>query len=177
MSIGISLLGRILEVACLLIPLVYLSIKDLRERTIPNVSILAIILIHVAHVMVRSLVNGVPPGQALQELFFLLIQAVVVGAAFLLFTLIMDYVLGKESAGGGDIKLFAVTAFCLGWRRCIVAVMLACVFGVIFFGIRWVLARCANKKAQDDIAAYPEGSFAWGPWIALALCLLMVLGD
>ena len=127
--------------------------------------------------MVRSLVNGVPPGQALQELFSLLIQAVVVGAAFLLFTLIMDYVLGKESAGGGDIKLFAVTAFCLGWRRCIVAVMLACVFGVIFFGIRWVLARCANKKAQDDIAAYPEDSFAWGPWIALALCLLMVLGD
>ena len=177
MSIGISLLGRILEVVCLLVPLVYLSLKDLRERTIPNASVLAIMLIHTLHVMVCSLVNRVPIDQALLGLLFSLIQAALAGALLLLFTLILDRVIDGESAGGGDIKLFAAVTFCLGWRRCIVAVMLACVFGVIFFGIRWVLARCANKRARDDIAAYPENSFAWGPWISLALCLLVVLGD
>lgn len=90
-----------------------------------------------------------------------LLTAVTVGGAILLISLIMDKVLGRESMGGGDIKLFALVGLYLGPWKTLLMVLLSCFVGLIF-----VIVLKARHRA-----------FPFGPAICIATALTVLYGD
>ena len=67
----------------------------------------------------------------IKEIALHVAAGLVFGAVFLIISLIMDYILKKESLGGGDIKLFAVAGLYLGFIPSLFCVMIACITGLI----------------------------------------------
>ncbi|MCQ2566753.1 MAG: prepilin peptidase [Clostridia bacterium] len=76
--------------------------------------------------------------------------------------LIMDKILGKESMGGGDIKLLAVLGLHLGAAQTVLLLMISCVIGL-------VAARLANKDRKTP--------FPFGPSLALAAWITALIGE
>ena len=90
-------------------------------------------------------------------------SGLVLGGLVLVVSLVMDKVLGRESMGGGDIKLFAVLGLYLGGIGGLLALFLSCIFGLVFFAI-------GLKKNE-------EKQIPFGPSIAAALTLVLFIGD
>ena len=91
-----------------------------------------------------------------------LLSALVYGGGLLIVSLILDRVLGRESLGGGDIKLFAVVGLYLGLVGTLFALMLACVAGLLF-------GKLARREGGDR-------AFPFGPSIALAAAAMLLYG-
>ena len=89
-------------------------------------------------------------------------DAVAVIATLVLLTLAMDRLLGRDSMGGGDIKLLGVAALYVGWRQCLMLLPLACCLGLAS-----ALLRPSGERA---------GAFPFGPSIALALWVTLLVG-
>ncbi len=85
------------------------------------------------------------------------------GAVMLALTLIFDKILGKETMGGGDIKLFAVTGLYLGAPAALFALLFACILGLLMGAVR-------NKNTKGT-------PIPFGPAIALASYLMLLYGD
>jgi len=83
------------------------------------------------------------------------------------FVLIADKVMGRESMGGGDIKLFFTVGLYLGLPLNLLNLILSCIVGVIF-GIISQKAR----SGRDDPRAIP-----FGPAIAVGSWLTLLFGD
>lgn len=92
-----------------------------------------------------------------------LLAAVLYGGALLGLSLIMDRVMGRDTLGGGDIKLFAVVGLYLGLLGTLFAVLLACVVGLLFQAIL--------KRGRDG-----GGAFPFGPAIALSAAVMLLYG-
>lgn len=86
------------------------------------------------------------------------------GGGLLLVSLLMDRLLGRESLGGGDIKLFAVVGLYLGMIGTLFAMMLACVLGLLFAALR---------KARGEGGK----EFPFGPSIAAAAAFMLLFGE
>ena len=93
------------------------------------------------------------------------LAGLIIGAAMLLISLIMDKFLGRDSMGGGDIKLFALLGLYLGYAGSYELVILSCVLGLLFAGARKALLPGASKE------------FPFGPAIALGGYILLIFGD
>ncbi len=93
-----------------------------------------------------------------------IIAAVVYGGGLLAVSLILDRVLGRESLGGGDIKLFAVTGLYIGLIGTLFVMIIACLAGLLFNAVR--------AKGEQETKAFP-----FGPWIAGAAALMLLFGD
>ena len=91
------------------------------------------------------------------------LAGVLFGGGLLLLSLVMDRVLRRESLGGGDIKLVAVTGLYLGFVGTLFCVMLACVLGLLF-AVVW---NRGGKKGR---------AFPFGPSISLAAVLTLLYG-
>ena len=87
------------------------------------------------------------------------------GGGILCISLIMDRILKRDTMGGGDIKLFAVCGLYLGFIGTLLAVIFACVIGLIF-----VVAR--KKKDESGSKEFP-----FGPSIAVASGLMLLFGQ
>lgn len=92
-----------------------------------------------------------------------LLSGLAAGAIMLLFSLLMDKVLKKESLGGGDIKLFALLGTYLGFYGAYELIILSCILGLLFVGIRKLVVPNASKE------------FPFGPSIALAGYILLLI--
>lgn len=90
------------------------------------------------------------------------LTGLVAGGALLGVSLVMDRVLGRESLGGGDIKLIAVVGLYLGAVKTLFAVILACVLGLLLAALR----RGEEEKA-----------IPFGPAIALASGGMLLFGQ
>ena len=66
------------------------------------------------------------------------------GAVMLALVLLFDKILGKETMGGGDLKLFVVMGLYLG----VAASLLPCFFPV-FSALLWELSRNGEKRTKD----------------------------
>lgn len=64
------------------------------------------------------------------------IGAVVISGGMLIVSLIFDRVTGKESLGGGDIKLFFSAGLYLGTMNGLLCVIVSCVLGLIIAAVR-----------------------------------------
>ena len=83
------------------------------------------------------------------------------GAAILAVSLLLDRLLGRESLGGGDVKLIALSGLYLGWVAALFAVILSCVLGLLFLSTR-------RERAE---------AFPFGPSIAAATAVMLFFGD
>ncbi len=91
-----------------------------------------------------------------------LLAGLAVGAVMLAISLIMDRILKRDSMGGGDIKLYALLGVYLGFAGAYELVILSCIIGLIFAGVRKILFSEASKE------------FSFGPAIALAGYILLL---
>lgn len=89
-----------------------------------------------------------------------MIGALCIGGGLLLLSLLMDFILKKESLGGGDVKLFLLLGFVFGPWQGLLLVLLACVAGLVFL-----------------IPRDPKKEFPFGPAIALAAWITALIGD
>ena len=84
------------------------------------------------------------------------------GGGLLGISLVLDKVLGRDSLGGGDIKLFAVVGLYLGFVGTLFALLIACVVG---------LALHALSRGREGSREFP-----FGPSIALASAAMLLYG-
>ena len=100
------------------------------------------------------------PAEGLGALADGLVGALAIGAPLVLFVLVADMVVGQETMGGGDIKLFAALGFHFGAMQMLLLLMLSCIIGIIF-----AITQQLQKKAMP-----------FGPSIALAAWITAVMG-
>lgn len=86
-------------------------------------------------------------------------------AALLGLVLLFDKLLGKETMGGGDLKLFWVTGLYLGAAASLFALFFACILGLL-------LGAVQNRGKKEAGGAIP-----FGPAIAFASYAMLLYGD
>ncbi len=133
-----------------------LSIVDLESYTIPDGCLL------IAAGAWAAALPFLRPGWAAAGRSIL--AGLVFGGGILLLSLAMDKILGRESLGGGDVKLFAVVGLYLGFVGTLFGMLLACVLGLVF-------AFLQNRKGGKDRA------IPFGPSISLAAAVMLLYGD
>ena len=97
------------------------------------------------------------------------IGGMAVAVPVLLLALVMDRVLGRESLGGGDVKLLFVAGLYFGWQQCLFLLMVACAIGLAFAAIG---RRGAESSSEPNARLIP-----FGPSIAAACWITMLFGD
>lgn len=85
--------------------------------------------------------------------------AIVIPGALLVISLIFDKITGKESLGGGDIKLFFMIGWYLGIRKGLLNLIAACLVGLVMASV--------GKKEK----------IPFGPAISAAAYLTIIVGD
>lgn len=147
--------------------LLYASLVDLDSRTIPNGCIIAAIVVRAAYIVLAGPMLGlIDVGEVIR---FSLIGAFVIGIPLLLIVLIADKVLGQDSMGGGDIKLFFVAGLYFGWRQCLFLIIAACIIGIAM-----ALTSAATGKEGDS--SLRKRQIPFGPAIAAACVLIAAFG-
>ncbi len=87
-----------------------------------------------------------------------LIGAFAIGGGMLALSLLFDRLLGKESMGGGDIKLYFMTGLYLGLANGLFSLILSCIVGLIIAAL--MRARRVPFGPAISIAAF--FSLLWG---------------
>jgi leader peptidase (prepilin peptidase)/N-methyltransferase len=136
--------------------LLVLSFIDLNQRILPD------------KVTLPGIVAGliVAPLAGLTTFPASLIGAVAGGGALYLIAIAGTAVFGKDSMGGGDIKLAAMLGAFLGWQGVIVFLFVA-----FFVGAVVGVAVLAARRSQAD------HTIPFGPFIALGAFVTMVWGS
>ena len=164
---------RTLQVIVLFCILLALSLTDFEIYEIPDRFILAGIIWYLvfSKLMDRRLsltgmtVSILPEGEYLslpawgQNLLAGLIGGLAIGGGMLFLSLLFDHLLGKESMGGGDIKLFFMTSLYLGLLQGLFSLILSCIVGL-------VIAAVMRRKRVP-----------FGPAISLAAFLSLLYGE
>ena len=162
-----------LQVIVLFCILLALSLTDFEIYEIPDRFILAGIIWYLvsSKLMDRRLsltgmtVSILPEGEYLslpawgQNLLAGLIGGLAIGGGMLFLSLLFDHLLGKESMGGGDIKLFFMTSLYLGLLQGLFSLILSCIVGL-------VIAAVMRRKRVP-----------FGPAISLAAFLSLLYGE
>ncbi|MCR5664861.1 MAG: prepilin peptidase [Oscillospiraceae bacterium] len=134
-----------------------LSLVDLESFTIPDGCL---------WIALGAWVLALPlMGTPLREIGMHLLAGLVFGGGLLLLSLLLDKVLGKESLGGGDIKLYGVVGLYLGLAATLFSLMAACLFGLLFGALR---RRFGGKQGEQ---------IPFGPSIAASAALMLFFGD
>ena len=164
---------RTLQVIVLFCILLALSLTDFETYEIPDRFILSGIIWYFATswLMNRRLnlagmtVSILQDGEFLtlsawgQNLLAGLIGGFAIGGGMLFLSLLFDHLLGKESMGGGDIKLFFMTSLYLGLLQGLFSLILSCIVGL-------VIAAFMRRKRVP-----------FGPAISLAAFLSLLYGE
>lgn len=144
---------RWLLLGCLLL---VIALADAETQEIPDRLLLGILLLF-ALVPLESGWAGVKSG---------LLGAVAVSVPLLLFVLAADRVTGRETMGGGDIKLFFVLGLHFGAPLTLLTLIVACLLGAAF----GLAAQRGHKPGR------PSRPFPFGPAIAAAAWLVLLWG-
>ncbi len=168
---GLSM--RTLQVMVLFCILLALSLVDFEIYEIPDRFILAGMIWYFATswLMDRKLnlagmtVYVLEEGQRLSlpewggNLLAGVTGAFAIGGGMLFLSLLFDRLLGKESMGGGDIKLFFMTSLYLGLAQGVFSLILSCIVGLVIAGVM------RQKKVP------------FGPAISIAAFLSLLWGE
>ena len=130
-----------------------LTLTDLEDMIIPDGCLIAAVLIWLAALpFVFTGWGDVARSVA---------AALVFGGGLLGVSLVMDRLMGRDTLGGGDIKLLAVVGLYLGPIGALFALVLACVIGLLFHALR------RGEEARP---------FPFGPSIAVATAAMLLFG-
>ena len=137
-----------------LLCLFLLTLTDLEAMLIPDGCHIAAVLAWLAALPFLGLGRG--------EILASVAAGVGLGGGLLLISLAMDRLLGRDTLGGGDIKLLAVVGLYLGPIGGMFALVLSCLLGLGFNALR----RGDGQRA-----------FPFGPAIAVAAALMLLFGE
>lgn len=153
---GLGLVMQLILAGLLLL----LSLVDWTAHVLPDKLLLAVIV----NRLVFLFLLGEPLGEALPRMA---LGALGVSVPLLLLSLVMDWLLKKETMGGGDIKLLFVLGLYLSWLEMLLLLFLACVLALV-----WVALRARKTGSGGEIPFGPFLAAAWllvtlfgGPWI------------
>ena len=152
-----------------------LSLTDLEAYIIPNATIVAALVIRTVYIVLGGALGLHDMGSVAIES---LIGGFGVAVPVLVLALIMDHVLGKESLGGGDVKLFFVAGTYFGLAQSLFLVIVACVLGIVSGLVG--ASHAASRKENDDSDADNSASshlIPFGPSIAVACWVTMMVGQ
>lgn len=140
---------RLWALGCLLL---VLSLVDLDARELPD----GLLLAAAGCALLRL------PAEGWCGLRSALVGAVAVSVPLLLLVLLADRVMGRETMGGGDIKLFAALGLHFGPALTLFLLILSCFTGLLFA----LLGRLGRAE-----------EFPFGPAVALAAWLTALAGE
>ena len=168
-----GLSARTLQIVVLFCILLALSLVDFESYEIPDRFILAGIVWYIATVWTagRKLNLMGMTTSALEDGRFLsfadcgwnllagLIGGLAIGGGMLAVSLLFDRLLGKESMGGGDIKLFFMTGLFLKPACGLLSLILSCMVGLGF------------------VLLLKKSKIPFGPAISIATCVTLLYGS
>lgn len=154
--------------ACVLL---FLSLTDIDDYIIPNACIVVGLGIRVAYLAAGLALGALSWG----NVGYYAASALGVALVLLVTVLIADHVLGKESMGGGDLKLFALAAFYVGWQQSLLLVIISCLMGLVMGLLIWPSVQAAHEEQAQE-SGIPERAFPFGPSIAAATVITLLCG-
>ena len=171
--------------ACILL---YASLTDLDDFLIPNGAIVAALAVRAAYLL-GCFVLGAP--DAFSQALSSLVGGLVLGGGLLVLVLVADRVLGRDSMGGGDLKLMFAAGCYFGWQLGLFCLLVACLVGIVgALALQHAGAKGSAPKAQrlqDGVAGHQGPGLAqdefmrktipFGPAIAIACWITMVWGS
>ena len=119
--------------------LLLISINDIRFLTVSNKILFFMLIL----VLVKYVILGIDFYSFFRSFFVSILFSFV----FLLIRKITN-----NGLGFGDIKLIFVTSFCFGFVKSYIALILACLFGIVFIALK-------NKKGQEKNKKIPFAPF------------------
>lgn len=135
--------------------LLCISFTDIEGYIIPDRLIIAGIAVRLVFVLIS--------GDILPELGRSLIGGLSISVPLLIVVLLMEKMTGKESMGGGDIKLVFMAGLYFTWTVNLLAFMAACVIGIV----SGVIFLRVSRSEDRHIPFGP--SIAAGFWFAAVL--------
>ena len=170
------------EVACLLAFLVLaiaISWYDMRHRIVAPRLLAGLVAVWLLSVMLTALQQGVTCA-------LLYVARGVVGFAgvavcLLLAAFTYERLRGRDSFGGGDIKLLAVFALYLGFNGAIVCLFAACVLALVFVAGKTLacalVARfAASFGGRPAAPLLRDATFPFAPALCFAAFVLLLVG-
>ena len=144
--------------------LLFLSLTDIDGYLIPNGCIVSAIAVRVAYLGITLALGETTTD----HLLYYAASGLGIGIALVVVVLVADFVFGRSSMGGGDLKLYFVAGLYFGWQQCLLIVILSCIFGiaVALLGRREPEREEAREaedggglqsEADSSAAAKPEG--------------------
>jgi leader peptidase (prepilin peptidase)/N-methyltransferase len=136
--------------------LLALSVIDFRTFEIPvgfNIFIGALGIINLIY---RFIAFGVAGSDWLNYLIGMISVS--------LFCLLLFVFSGGRAIGGGDVKLVAAAGLLIGWKKIVLAFILACILGSVIHSIRMKVSK-ADKV------------LAMGPYLSAGIMLSVLFGD
>ena len=132
-----------------------LALVDGRTHEIPNGILLFAAAVRLAFLPLMD----VP---VLEQLAGMAVGALSVSAPLLVLSLVMDKALGRESLGGGDLKLLFVLGLYMRWPEMLLLLLLGCLLALV-----WALLPGRDRRRE----------IAFGPFLAAAWALTVLFGD
>lgn len=123
--------------------MLYISIVDIKTKTIPNKLVLAIVVLAITRIAVSCITES-----SILPLLEMLIGLVAGGLPFAIIIL-----LTKGGMGAGDMKLYAALGMFFGWKG-ILCIIIISILTAGIFALVLVLAKIKNKKYQLALAPF-----------------------
>lgn len=177
-----SLVIAVGEAACLLAFLVLAiatSWYDVRQRIVAPRLLAGLVVVWLLSVALAALQQGITCA-------LLYVARGVVGFAgvavcLLLAAFTYERLCGRDSFGGGDIKLLAVFALYLGFEGAIVCLFAACVLALVFVAGKALLQTLAIRLAASSgerqaASLFRDATFPFAPALCFAAFVLMLVG-
>lgn len=136
-----------------------ISFHDVRLRIIAPKYLAALFLLWIATVPVVAVQSGI--SETLAYILQRGVCSLLVFALLLLFSVLYERACGRQSIGGGDIKLLAVLALFLKVEGAFLCLFFACVIMVAVMAARKTLA--------------PENTFPFAPAICASASVLLAV--
>ena len=156
----VSLLARfglsadLVTAAILCACLLCLSLVDLDTQIIPDRFLVLPAGARAIQLVLEGGLSGLARG---------VLPGLVIGGGVLCLSLVMDRVLGRDTMGGGDIKLLALLGMFLPFSQCLVLLILACVLGIVLGAVL--------------LKVNPGSAFPFGPALAAAAWITLLVGE
>ncbi len=138
----------------------FLGYLDHRERIVPNKYLLALLQVFFLIMIIQSILTAYRGG----DIAGIWIVSLA-GAAYCFACMFAGYFISKGGVGAGDIKLFTLCGFTLGFRRAF-ALMLLAFFLAAIYSIVQLLRKKVKVKDQ----------FPMVPFIAVSSILIVYAG-
>ncbi len=170
------------EAICLLAFLmlaIAISWYDVRHRIVIPRLLAGLVVVWLLSVMLTVLRQGVTCALLYVARGVVGFAGVAVGLLFAAFT--YERLRGRDSFGGGDIKLLAVFALYLGFKGAIVCLFAACVLALVFVAGRFLLQTLAVRLAASSgerqaVSLLRDATFPFAPALCFTAFVLLLIG-